>query len=239
MKLCSSCKRRPRRSESQRYCNECHAAAERRHRLVQQERLDRLVNAAQSAMDCPTLAEDTRHRLRVALAPFLVLLLLGIALWTKGATGNIARADAWPDDTVAVASKLAVRLDRWQETPTSPPPTTAPATPSLFAPPELDGCAEMTWYRINAGLPARFDQLGWRESNCRNEDAVRTYCCHGYWQLYISLWLTDHRMAPRLAACGVDSAQDVNSDTPGDKWRQGCAAKAAFDVVGYSAWASS
>lgn len=138
-----------------------------------------------------------------------------------------AFAEQMPPIDFGAASASARRLDRWQETPLPAPPTT---TASQFAPPGLSDCDEMTWYRVQAGLPAKFDRLGWRESNCRNEDAVRTFCCHGYWQLYVSLHLRDHRLASRYAACGVDSADDVNSDTPIDKWRQACAAKAVHDV---------
>lgn len=122
--------------------------------------------------------------------------------------------------------------------PPPPPPTTLPP-PSMYAPPGLSDCDEMTWYRIDAGLPAAFDGIGWRESNCRNEDAVRTFCCHGYWQLYTSLHLRDHRLAPRMAACGVSSHYDLNSDTPEDKKRQACAAKALYDVVGTSPWSAT
>lgn len=130
----------------------------------------------------------------------------------------------------AVASAPAVRL-----TPPKPPaPVGLGGRP--FAPAGLSDCAEMTFYRKQWGLPSVFDQLGWRESNCRNEDAVRTYCCHGYWQLYISLFLRDPRMKPRLTACGVDAADDVNSDNPYDKQRQACSAKALYDVQGISAW---
>ena len=49
-----------------------------------------------------------------------------------------------------------------------------------FAPEGLDGCDEMRFYLDQFQMPARFDGIGWRESNCRNEDGVRTSCCHGY-----------------------------------------------------------
>lgn len=119
-----------------------------------------------------------------------------------------------------------------------------------YAPVGLSDCDEMNFYRVQWGLPDRFsDQprvpnssfanqgLGWRESNCRNEDNVRTYCCYGYWQLYPSLHLRDHRMQPKLAECEVNSYRDINSDTPQDKQRQACYAKALYDTVGLSAWA--
>jgi hypothetical protein len=113
----------------------------------------------------------------------------------------------------------------------------ARATASHQVPAGLSNCAEMHSYRVSAGLPAAFDALGWRESNCRNEDGVRTSCCYGWWQLNVGLHLRDPRLAGRYHACGVYSAADVNSNTAGDKRRQACAAKALFDTVGLSAWA--
>lgn len=130
----------------------------------------------------------------------------------------------------ALPTEPAVRLD-----PPAPPATEQvppPSTQPRFA----SDCDEMHWYRVSAGLPARFDSLGWRESNCRNEDGVHTSCCYGWWQLNVTLHLRDHRLVDRYHACGVYSYRDVNSDTAGDKRRQACAAKALFDVVGYSAW---
>lgn len=137
----------------------------------------------------------------------------------------------WP----ATAEAPAVRLDP----PPPPPVEVAPPPPPPVAPEGLSNCAEMSWYRQRAGLPARFDAIGWRESNCRNEDGVRTSCCHGWWQLNVGLHLRDHRLAGRYHHCGVHSYADVNSDTPGDKLRQSCAAKALYDVVGWSAWAAT
>jgi hypothetical protein len=138
-----------------------------------------------------------------------------------------------PSSTIApaVASRPAVRLMIFeQETPTLPPPV------EVFAPAGLDRCAEMSWYRARAGLPEVFDRIGRRESNCRNEDTVHTFCCYGWWQLWVSLHLADRRMAPGYHACGVFSAADVNSDTPGDKARQACATAVLYSVVGLSAW---
>lgn len=125
--------------------------------------------------------------------------------------------------TSAVATEVAVRLD--------PPPPTVPT----FA----DDCAEMSYYRAGVGLPAVFDRLGWRESNCRNEDGVHTFCCHGWWQLNIGVFLRDARMRGRLADCGVTSAADVNSDTVADKLRQACTAKALYDLEGLTPWSTS
>ena len=111
--------------------------------------------------------------------------------------------------------------------------------PELYAPEGLSDCEEMTWYRIDAGLPPAFDRIGWRESNCRNEDVVKTFCCHGYWQMYTSLHLKDHRLAPRMAECGVTSHHDLNSDTPEEKKKQACAAKALYDVNGTYPWVAT
>jgi hypothetical protein len=117
-------------------------------------------------------------------------------------------------------------------------PTAAPPPPANVAPPGLSNCDEMSWYRQFVGLPARFDALGWRESNCRNEEGVHTSCCWGYWQLNVALHLRDSRLAGRYHNCGVYGRTDVDGDNPGDKYRQACAAKALYDVVGLSAWAT-
>jgi len=125
---------------------------------------------------------------------------------------------------------------------TPPTTTTTPVEPPTglwgqpFAPEGLSDCDEMTFYRQQWGLPAAFDGYGWRESNCRNEDGVRTSCCHGYWQLWVSYHLQDHRLVNKYHLCEVYSHYDVNSDNPREKQRQACAAKMLFDVVGYSAW---
>lgn len=136
----------------------------------------------------------------------------------------------------AVATEPAVRLN-----PPTTVPITAPEVPTglygqPFAPEGLSNCDEMNFYRVQWGLPQRFSALGWRESNCRNEDGVKTYCCYGYWQLYTSLHLKDHRLKPKMHACEVYSSNDLNSDNPLEKQKQACAARALFDVVGYSAW---
>jgi hypothetical protein len=143
-----------------------------------------------------------------------------------------------PPEGIMEAATVTVTAERGtqvQMTETSPPPETAPPGP----PAGLSDCDEMNWYRANAGLPAAFARIGWRESNCRNEDGVRTFCCYGYWQLNVGVHLRDHRIGPKYRACGVDSYTDVNSDTPDDKRRQACAAKALYDVVGMSAWSAT
>jgi hypothetical protein len=137
----------------------------------------------------------------------------------------------------AVAAHEAERGERYQATPTAPPPTVPTGLFGLpLAPEGLTDCAEFAFYRSQFGMPERFDGIAWRESNCRNEDGVRTSCCHGYLQLYVSLHVRDHRLAPLYEACGVRSQDDVNSDTPIDKQRHLCAAAALYSVVGIDAW---
>lgn len=123
----------------------------------------------------------------------------------------------------------------------TPAPTTVPTGVwgLPFAPPDLTGCEEMSWYRQQFGLPSRFDRIGYRESRCINADDVHTFCCHSYWQLWIDLHLRDHRLVDLYQACDVDAIDDVNSDVPIDKQRATCAAAALYSVVGASAWSTT
>jgi hypothetical protein len=105
-----------------------------------------------------------------------------------------------------------------------------------FAPAELSGCDEMMFYGEQFGLPDYFRGIGWRESSCRNMPHVRTFCCHGYWQLWVGFHLLDDRIAPLYAACEISSVSDVNQDTPLSKQKQACGAAATFSVVGTEAW---
>jgi len=133
----------------------------------------------------------------------------------------------------AAASAQAVRVNP----PAPPPPLVETGLYGLpFAPEGLNDCQEMNFYRVQWGLPAVFDAIGWRESNCRNEDGVHTSCCWGYWQLWIGLQVQDHRMQPRLAWCDVDHYSDVNSDVPIDKQRQACATAQLYAEDGMSPW---
>lgn len=124
----------------------------------------------------------------------------------------------------------AVRLD-----PPAPPPT-IPVEPVgiyllPFADSHLSGCDEMMFYARQFGLPERFNGIGWRESNCRNEDGVRTSCCHGYWQM--------HRIHFPIPQCEAWSYHDVNSDIPLEKQKQACSAKQLYDAAGYSPWSAT
>jgi hypothetical protein len=175
--------------------------------------------------------------LRYLLGAAVILMTLGVA---QTASAQIVEPPplaelsdvATVDPGVTAERGTAVQVDE-----TQPPPETVAPQPT--APSGMSNCAEMSYYRQAAGLPARFDQIGWRESNCRNEEGVHTSCCWGYWQLNVALHLRDSRIGPKYRACGVNSRFDVDSDTPGDKMRQACAAKALYDVVGLSAWAAT
>jgi hypothetical protein len=135
----------------------------------------------------------------------------------------------------AQVSQPAQRGEQIQLTEPPPPPDPSPfGLP--FAPPELTGCDEMMFYLTQRGFPEQFRRIGWRESNCRNEPEVRTYCCHGYLQLYVSIHLKDHRLGPKYAECGVASHHDINDVDPVSKQRHACAARALYDVQGIAAW---
>lgn len=131
----------------------------------------------------------------------------------------------------AVDSQLdpAVRGKMIQVTPTLPPPVE-------LNPDNLTGCAEMDWYRNYVGLPEVFNGLGWRESNCRND--VRTFCCYGYWQEYISLWLSTkstYRDA-LVNRCGISGVGSIYGNSSKQKLAQSCAAKAVYDISGLGPW---
>jgi hypothetical protein len=137
----------------------------------------------------------------------------------------------------ATALEPAVRGEQTQLTP--PPAVEVGIFGLPYAPPGLDDCVEMRFYLDQFGMPARFDSIGWRESNCRNEDGVRTSCCHGYLQLNANLHVRDHRLNGPYANCGVFGNNDINSDTPEDKQRHACAAKQLFDLLGYQPWSAT
>lgn len=172
----------------------------------------------------------------IAVATFIALIFLTIvAACHPVEARSPASLPPSPEEVAQaelIASAVLAPAVRTGDTVQEVAPTTT-TTVLTFA----DDCSEMSWYRQQAGLPAAFDKIGWRESNCRNEDGVRTSCCHGWWQL--------HRMHFDGSGyvygewCDVRSYTDVNSDTPEDKARQACAAKALYDKVGLSAWSTS
>ncbi len=181
---------------------------------------------------------EVRDRAKdVALIGALIVVLL-VAL-TVAACGSVVESSpsslaplprvTRAPQPLATASVTAVRETASVVVETEPPPTVPTGLHGLsFAPEGLSDCEEMAFYRVQAGLPDRFGGpeqtgLGWRESNCRNEDGVRTSCCHGYWQL--------HRQ--HFNGSGFVYGVDCQAL---DKQRQACSAKALYDEVGYSAW---
>jgi hypothetical protein len=180
-----------------------------------------------------------RKRSRFIL--IIILFVLFISPWSRNVLGATAiiTDDGFRfefEDSAESGQEQAQRGPKIQVTPTDPPPSIIlPDRP----PEGLTGCSEMTWYRIDARLPPIFDRIGWRESNCRNEESVHTFCCWGYWQMYVSLHLRDSQLGPRYAACGVSSRYDLDSDTHEDKLRQACVVKALYDVKGMSPWSAT
>lgn len=128
---------------------------------------------------------------------------------------------------VVVVSTPALRAPAIQLT--EPPP--APSTTTI----PLEPCDELRWYRTAAGLPARFDALGYRESRCGNNAISRTGCCVGWWQIH---WINfdDHRTQPGLTLCDA-TWHNIRGDTPEAKQRQACAAKVIYDIAQYTPWA--
>lgn len=95
-------------------------------------------------------------------------------------------------------------------------------------------CAEMDDY-INANrLPSVFRYIGRRESHCNNSVRSRTRDS-GWFQLN-DVVFRDHRMVPRLRACGVSGPWDVRGASAGAKQRQTCAARALYAVAGLRPW---
>jgi len=96
----------------------------------------------------------------------------------------------------------------------------------------------MFWWRAYFGMPAKFDQIGQRESGvgqCDNNAVSPTGCCVGWWQLH-HINFRDHRMIEPFAACGA-TWLNVRGDDMDSKRRQACAAAALYREVGYTPWA--
>lgn len=143
-----------------------------------------------------------------------------------------------PTATTFVPSDRLMEFTPDDTLPLPPDPSTLGLQGLPFAPEGLSGCEEMEFYRIQRGLPAYFGaerwQMGWKESNCRNN--VSSFCCHGYWQLYVSLHLKDHRLAPLYKECGISSVSDVLGNEPIQKQKNACGAAAVLSVSGCQAW---
>jgi hypothetical protein len=131
------------------------------------------------------------------------------------------------------ASTSAVRV--------APPSNSAVSSTGIlglpFASPSLSGCEEMSFYRQQFGLPEVFDWLGQRESGCRNEASVRTWCCYGYWQNFIYSHLRSPGYAKTIReTCQVNSADDIDSSSPIEKQRSACVTAVLYAVSGLAPW---
>lgn len=180
----------------------------------------------------------------------LVLLLLASSL----SCGTSSQESGSLDDELVSSTSVVVSLDdlgsidfpvdRSVDTAVriTTPSTTDPCSSMglwclPFAPEGLSDCDEMEYYRLQFGLPDRFQSLGFRESNCRNEEGVRTYCCFGYWQMYFTSHYSDHQGRPIYEGCEVDEISDYNGDEPLDKQKQACTVAGYFAHWGYQPWA--
>ncbi len=145
------------------------------------------------------------------------------------ANGLLADGIVGPITWATMTAPRAVRLD--------PPANGLNGQP--YAPTGLDNCQEMRFYRVQAGLPAQFDAIGWRESRCTNADNVRTWCCYGYWQNYITSHLSTQSAYRNgiINLCHVTGYTDINSDVPIDKQRQACVTAIVYNISGYTPWA--
>lgn len=152
--------------------------------------------------------------------------------WQKS---NGLRVDGIVGPVTLQSLRSATRMNNAH--PVDPPdPTGLNGLP--FAPEGLSNCDEMSFYRQQAGLPDKFDALGYRESRCRNEDGVRTFCCYGYWQNYISSHLSRYSAYRQkiIDVCQVRGADDINSDNPLEKQKQACVTAVVYSISGYAPW---
>jgi hypothetical protein len=154
----------------------------------------------------------------------------------------------------ADASSPAIRIAPPSTVEVIDPPMTTTTVPTgldglPFAPAGLDACAEMNFYRIQAGLPQRFDDsgrhqrwvrsdgLGWRESKCGNHEVSSTGCCFGYWQLNMKIFLKDWKLGPRLRdICLIVDPREVLGIEPLAKQKQACAAYQLYKLNGLTPW---
>jgi len=186
-----------------------------------------------------------KRAVRTALRNVLLIGVVGMAAGCTPEEMNawLAWHDADPESAIAwierpeVAEDLTLdanqdgELVQAERLAPPPPPVPTGLNGLPFASGGLSDCAEMMFYANQVGLPGRFEGIGWRESNCRNEDGVHTSCCWGYWQL--------HRMHLPKPQCDAWSASDINSDDPLEKQRQACVAKALYDAAGLSPWSAT
>ena len=131
----------------------------------------------------------------------------------------------------ATVTEVAVRGEQVQ--------ISAPPAPAPFDPATLDDCGETRWYADEHGLPASFDRIMWRESNCRQEIGVRTSCCVGWLQLNADLHVRDHRLREPYKACGVFGNSDIDGPEPIEKRQHMCAASALWRLLGTQPWTAT
>ncbi|HMJ84239.1 MAG TPA: hypothetical protein VK504_13760 [Vicinamibacterales bacterium] len=130
-----------------------------------------------------------------------------------------------PVDDFATVDALPVRGVAYQVAATVPPPAPVGLHGLPLAPAGLTACETASFYRAQAGLPAIFDTLAFRESRCQPD--ASNWCCSGIWQIH-KLWV------PRLADCGVYVRADLY-----DAQRNACAAAYVYAVQGIDAWSTA
>jgi hypothetical protein len=102
------------------------------------------------------------------------------------------------------------------------------------APEGLSGCDEFDFYRDQAGLPAVFNSIVWRESRCRND--VHNSCCWGYLSEFYRNHMADRQGRQIYADCGVTSVFDYYGNEALAKQKQVCVAKGLYDIRGLAPW---
>lgn len=116
--------------------------------------------------------------------------------------------------------------------------TTPPSPPG--PPGGLSLCDEMSWYRQDVGLPAIFDSIGWRESNCQNDappSIPEARCCRGWWAIhYTNIRAPGYKAG--AAACGITTESDYYGTSFEQKKASACFAKVLYDVSGLTPWAT-
>lgn len=186
--------------------------------------------------------------------------LLALLLATSANCGTRASASAplpSPLSKIVAPASATFLVPALRLNPPDPQPLNACNYEGLncleFAPPELTGCEEMEFYRVQAGLPDRWGDeprtgpvrqkgIGWRESNCRND--VTTYCCGGYWQIgWGNITAYGYRAFGIWDRCKIASRYDYVGTSSLQKQKSACAAKGLFDYhtahgedPAYAAW---
>jgi hypothetical protein len=127
--------------------------------------------------------------------------------------------------------------NQMQVTPTIPPPPSG-LNGLSFAPDGLSDCADAEFYRRQWDLPEVFTAIVYRESRCRNDESVHTFCCWSRYQHYISSHLSRYSAYRQriIDECQVTRREDIDSDTPIDKQRAACVTAVVYQISGLSPW---